>query len=131
MAGRTEGKLTFQPLRRQGFQWWLETSDVQELAAALEERPRIQTWDGFCRAGPWGDEGSEVQEGGISGVQVEFAGWRQLAGALGVAEPQLEGVSCGVELPLALVAALAGLPLPVACARELSWACGAGRRAMS
>ena len=71
-------------------------------------------------SGPWGDAGVGLADGQVSGVRVPFEQWEVAARALGL--DTAEGGECGVEVPMALVAAMAGLPGPFACARELSWA---------
>ena len=52
VAGRTGSKLTFQLLKRDGFQVIKETSDVRELVAELEQGPRLVTWGELQREGP-------------------------------------------------------------------------------
>ena len=102
---------------------------MRELAAELQEGPRPMSWSEFRSLGPWGHPGQLEDTTGAFDHKVSSTRLAALGDSLGLS--QLKGPNYLVVVPLALVAALVGLPRPLVCARECSWAWAVTEEAVS
>ncbi|KAL3918834.1 MAG: hypothetical protein SGPRY_005860, partial [Prymnesium sp.] len=110
-AGGASGAMSFQWLEVERFQVVFESSCDSELAAQLQEGPAPMTWGEF------------PEPGGSYDKKMTSTRLTALVGALELL--QLRGPEHQLATLLAIVTAAAGLPRPLGCAHEISWARGA------